>query len=308
MGQAALSESFLFALGDNPSAKNAYFSRKDLEGTLTALVGTAAKAWPGVHVDDHAFVAYLAERLPADVEDAEAAGGALSRVRPADLWVACACASGDDFAVSALDQKYFGSLRDSLRKMRLSAEQTDDVLQGLRRLLFAGDEVSPPRIREYSGHGELAGWLRVSATRSALKLLRRDKRETPMSGGPNPVEVMAEQATDADPELHYMKALYRDSFKAAFQQALDSLTDREKNVLRQHVVDELSIDDLGGLYQVHRATAARWLASARETLLTRTRTFFMERARVSGAECESVLRLVQSQLDATIRRRLEAIA
>jgi RNA polymerase sigma-70 factor (ECF subfamily) len=276
-----------------PESQRDGWSGGNLEESLSQIVALGKAAWPQVTLDPESFVAYVAERLPAETSD-------LSRVRAADLFVACACANGDGAAVAALDERAFGTLRDSLRRMRLAPEQIDDVLQGLRRILFAGDEIAAPRIREYSGQGDLIGWLRVSATRSALKLIRREKREVPG------VDALEERATDGDPELHYMKALYRDAFRTAFQRAIDSLTDREKNLLRQHVVDELSIDDLGGLYQVHRATAARWLAAARETLLERTRTFFMESARVSGAECESVLRLVQSQLDATIRRRLDA--
>lgn len=298
MRQGALRESFLSALSEG--TRPVFAALPDLENELERIVAAGQKDWPAVQLSPAEFVAYVAERVPGEADEAPAA--ALARVRAGDLWVACGCARGDSAAVAALDERTFGTLRDSLRKMRLAPEQVDDVLQGLRRVLFAGDEVAPPRIREYSGQGELTGWLRVSATRSALKLIRREKREVPGA------EVLEEQTTDADPELHYMKALYREAFKTAFQAALDSLDDRDKNLLRQHVVDELSIDDLGRLYQVHRATAARWLASARETLLTRTRTFFMERARISGAECESVLRLVQSQLDATIRRRLEKIA
>ncbi len=258
---------------------------------LTALLDGAGAAWPGIDVAPESFVAYVAARIGTATD--------LSRVRAADLFIACACAQGNGAAVAALDAKVGPTLSESLRRMRLTDAQIDDVLQGLRRLLFTGDEVAPPRIAEYAGQGDLIGWLRVSATRSALKLLRREKREVPEP------ELLVERTAEGDPELFYMKALYRDAFKVAFQRALDSLSDREKNLLRQHVVDELSIDDLGRLYQVHRATAARWLASARETLLMRTRSYFAAAARVSNEECESVLRMVQSQLDATIRRRLE---
>lgn len=293
MGQGLLSKTFLERLPED--ARPVWGQSPALEEALLAVVDAGRAAWPSVQLAPATFVAHLAERVLSEpTRHAD-----LSAVRAADLYVACACGVGDEQAIAALDERAFGSIRDSLRKMRLSPEQIDDVLQSLRRVLFAGDEVSPPRIREYSGSGDLMGWLRVSATRSALKTIRRDNREVPAA------LALEETATDADPELHYMKALYRDAFKSAFQAALDSLTAREKNLLRQHVVDELSIDDLGRLYQVHRATAARWLAAARELLLSRTRTFFMERARVSGAECESVLRMVQSQLDATIRRRIE---
>ena len=85
------------------------------------------------------------------------------------------------------------------------------------------------------------------------------------------------------------------------------MNDREKNMLRQHIVDGLSIDDLAALHKVHRATSARWLAKAKEDLLAETRKTFIQNARISKGECDSILRLVQSQLHATIRRRLEDV-
>jgi RNA polymerase sigma-70 factor (ECF subfamily) len=141
----------------------------------------------------------------------------------------------------------------------------------------------------------------VTAVRAALKLLRAEKRHTPAGDE----ALLHDLAGDDDPELSHMKRVYRPAFREAFQEALESLPAREQNLLRQHVVDRLSIDELGALHQVHRATAARWVDGAREALVKGVRDRFMKRVRVSRAECDSILRLVQSQLDATIRRRLK---
>jgi len=175
------------------------------------------------------------------------------------------------------------------------------LLQSRRRGLFVGDETRAPRMADYGGRGDLRGWLRVTAVRAALKVLRKDKREVPLEEG----ALLEAEATSADPEMAYVKELYRAQFRAAFQAALDSLEDREKALLKQHVVDGLSVDRLGDLHQVHRATAARWVAAAKEKLLERTREHFKQSVKMDDSECESVLRLVRSQLDGTIRRRLE---
>jgi hypothetical protein len=39
---------------------------------------------------------------------------------------------------------------------------------------------------------------------------------------------------DSDPELDYLKALYREDFRAAFAEALGDLASRERNLLRYH--------------------------------------------------------------------------
>jgi RNA polymerase sigma-70 factor (ECF subfamily) len=185
--------------------------------------------------------------------------------------------------------------------VRLSPAKLDELKQVLRNELFVARAKSPPGISRYAGTGDLRAWLRVTAVRAALKILRKDKRHAPAGDE----AMLKDLAGDDDPELSHMKRIYRPAFREAFQEALESLTAREQNLLRLHVVDRLSIDELGALYQVHRATAARWVERARETLVKGVRARFMKRVRVSGTECDSILRLVQSQLDATIRRRLE---
>jgi len=268
-------------------------SRADLEEALTAATDRARAAWNGVVVPADRFAAFLGGRVePAELETA----------RVEDLWLACASGAGDASAIAAIEARYFPDIDAALGKMGLSADRIGEVKQGLRRLLFVGDgEGGAPRITEYRGTGDLRAWLRVTATRAALKLLRKENREAPTDDA-----LLEARAQEDDPELSYMKAAYRAAFKAAFQEALDSLLPRERTYLKQQIVDGLSIDELGSLYQVHRATAARWVQAAREKLLTRTRRTFMLNARITSDECESIMRLVRSQLDVSLHRRLGA--
>lgn len=254
--------------------------------------GRARAAWPGVHVDRETFAAFLDAR----VEDAD-----LPKVRVEDLYVACACAAGNVKALGAVESRYFPDVDAALGKMGLTSDRIGEVKQGLRKLLFVGEEGAPPRIAEYRGTGDLRAWLRVTAMRAALKLLRKHGRETSTDDA-----ILEARSSEDDPELAYMKAAYRQAFREAFQESLESLHPKERTLLKQQIVDGLGIDELGALYQIHRATAARWVASAREKLLSRTRRTFMLRARITSDECESIMRLVRSQLDVSLHRRLSA--
>jgi len=266
--------------------------RPDLEEALASAASRARSAWKDVDAGAERFAAFLGGRVAAAELDA---------ARVADLWAACACGTGDGRAIAEVEARYFPDVDAALGKMGLSADRIGEVKQGLRRLLFVGDpDVQvPPRITEYRGTGDLRAWLRVTAMRAALKLLRKENRETPTDDA-----LLEARAQQDDPELAYMKAAYRASFKVAFQEALESLLPRERTLLKQQIVDGLGIDELGALYQVHRATAARWVQSAREKLLLRTRRTFMLNARISSDECESIMRLVRSQLDMSLQRRL----
>jgi hypothetical protein len=55
--------------------------------------------------------------------------------------------------------------------MRISAAQCDDVWQTLCKRLVVGEAGESPRIVRYVGAGQLAGLVRVAATRVALNWL-----------------------------------------------------------------------------------------------------------------------------------------
>ncbi len=72
-------------------------------------------------------------------------------------------------------------------------------------------------------------------------------------------------------ELSLIKVHYRSEFKAAFEAALATLSSRERNVLRLHILDGLNIEQIGTLYKAHRATVARWIAASRKKIDEGTR-------------------------------------
>jgi RNA polymerase sigma-70 factor (ECF subfamily) len=111
-------------------------------------------------------------------------------------------------------------------------------------------------------------------------------------------------ALGEDLQLSYLRREYGEQFKQAFEEAVTRLTPRERNLLRFRHIDGLSSDALAATYGVHRATAARWVTAARERLATETRRLMMARLGVGRADLQSIMRLIQSQLDISIRRCL----
>jgi RNA polymerase sigma-70 factor (ECF subfamily) len=139
----------------------------------------------------------------------------------------------------------------------------------------------------------------VTATREAIRIKKRAQKFTDPE-----LESLESRATDDDPELSYMKALYREAFRTAFRAAVLTLDPREKKALHQHTVLGLTIDEIGAAHGVHRATAARWVQGARESLFAAVRRELAENLQVNQKELASVLRLVQSHLEVTMKRLL----
>jgi RNA polymerase sigma-70 factor (ECF subfamily) len=259
-----------------------------LEQSLAAACDAARTAYPQLALEPADFVAYLAERIPEDSDPAEV----LERLHLVDLYLACACATGAAAAIAAFEAHVAASLGHALGRMHLSPTAAEELRQSLREQLFVGSGGGPPLIRSYSGRGQLRAWLRIIAARTAGRMIDRNNRELLLTnsvlGGLAP--------TTPDPELDHLKATYRGEFAEAFQGALASLTARERNLLAQHYLDGLSIDEIGLIYGVHRATIARWLARARTDLLKRTRSALMRRLRIDRSGFESIMRLIESQL------------
>jgi RNA polymerase sigma-70 factor (ECF subfamily) len=171
------------------------------------------------------------------------------------------------------------------------------VVQLAYAKLFVGDR-RPPAIASYAGRGSLAGWLRMIAVRIALDQRRADNPEVLDD------EILAWPDSRDDPELATIRQRYGDAFKAAFVRAMESLTPRERNVLRQQVVFRMTLDQIAKLHRVHRSAVARWLADARQRLLSVTRDALGDRIGANRAQVESILTLLHSQLDVSIERLL----
>ncbi len=243
---------------------------------IAALYQLGRAAWPTIDVTLAAYTAYVAGR--------EAVAE-----RAVDLYLACACASGDADAVAQFELAYFDDARSAVARVTPDRAIADDALQMLRQKLFVSDD-GARGIAGYAGRGDLRAWLRVAAARAAISLLR--SRRTPADAG----ELEKLVARDPSPELAMMRQQYAADANAALRGALEELTVRERNLLRQHFVDGLGIDALGAIYGVHRTTTARWLRRAQTRLEQRTRAQLVKRLGVGHETADSIIAMLRSDL------------
>jgi RNA polymerase sigma-70 factor (ECF subfamily) len=252
-------------------------------------------AWPGVSLRRDHLSSYL--------DGLSKKGGAVApeALERADVYLVCACLRGIPQAIEVFERTQIEPLKKVLaRHVTIEPALLDDVLQGLRTDLFARGEL-PSKLLSYSGRGKVRAWLTTIALRAAREARPTDS-EAPASLAS---AVALEQNT---PELQSVKAAHRQPFREAFAEAMASLTVRERNVLRMHLLDGLNVDRIGGAYDVHRATAARWIQAARQKLVERTRKILAQRLGLTHSELSSLMRSVDSQLDLSISRNLRAHA
>jgi RNA polymerase sigma-70 factor, ECF subfamily len=265
-----------------------------LEPVLAAHLAASRAVWPAIDVDDAVYGGRLARVV------AEPTLAALERLHASDLYLACACATGDPAALAAFEAAYFDEVDHAARRTRAGDALAIEIKQRLRRILFVAEPPRPAAIAEFAGRGDLRGWVRVAATRDLIHALKREKRDVHL-GDDQLLDMLAPQA---DPELGYIGELYREPMIASVRAAFAALPARERRLLRLAMLEGLTIDELGTLHAVHRATAARWVAGARELVLARTREELAKRLGASAAEVESIIRLVHERVDVSLERLL----
>ena len=269
---------------------------------LLAAVARGREAWPTVDVDARALAACLRAKAAAGaaekvvtttlVEDAD--------LDAAELYLACACERGDRAALLAFRDRYVTPLEGVLARMGLEAAQRDDVWQQLALRLFVAHEDGPARIVQYAGRGELHGLVKVAATRLALDALARQPRQEAdawldgLTGG------------RSDPELHWIKQQHRDELKQELEAAIARLDERDRTLLRLSLVERLGIDAIATTYRTHRATVARWIAKARETIGADVRERLKTRWKLAEGELDQLGLMLDSQLDLSLERLLSA--
>jgi RNA polymerase sigma-70 factor (ECF subfamily) len=252
---------------------------------IRGLFDEGRAAWPAIDLDEPAFAEFVGERETAE------------GLHAADLFLACACASKNASALETFESRYTSQIGAWLAGVERSPAVVDEVKQLVRERLFVAPAEGRPKICDYSGRGSLASWLRVVTLRVASNRRRKDKPSVPLSEDAHEADVVPA----LDPELKIIQTRYKGPFDAALRAAFASLTPRERLLFRMHFIDGLNIDRIGVVFSVHRATVARWLASAREVVVERTMAQLGDELRLDPTEFESLLRVVRSALDVSLQ-------
>jgi RNA polymerase sigma-70 factor, ECF subfamily len=258
-----------------------------VERALSACVARARKAWPDITLDDRVFVRTLGRVLTTDDVATE-----LTALNAADLYLACACIAGDAQAQRAFSRHHLGRVREWVAHVDRNEAFAEDVRQeASRKLLLSADH--GPKLADYSGRGALGAFVRVFVTRLARKMVARSPA---YRHDARPVNLAA---AELDPEVALLRRRYAREFADAFKATLVGLDADERNVLKLHYIDGLSIAEVGTTYHVSRATAARLLAKAKARIVHETKEALARRLGRSAPGAETLFAIVESQLGAS---------
>ncbi|HEY4056260.1 MAG TPA: sigma-70 family RNA polymerase sigma factor [Kofleriaceae bacterium] len=215
-----------------------------------------------------------------------------------DLALAQRCATGDSDAIAEFEKRLGGVVRAVAARFAKDPQHVAELQQMVRERLFTGPS---PRIGGYTGRGHLENWVRVAALRVCLNAKRSKDPAQPGASTGGLVDLVD---AGEDIDVQFLKAQYRDAFRAAITAAVRELESGERAVLRLGIVHRLSIDQLGVALGLHRATAARRLAKARDQLITRTTAQLKSTLALDDDELASLHREIDGNVEITLSRLL----
>lgn len=265
-----------------------------LDAWIAGVLASARATWPGLEAHDETFVDVLVEKVCALSEPE-----AYESLRTGDLYLAHACLSRDASAVEAFVATLFPRLDRQLARVRTPPAIADDVKSTLREQLFFPRASGAPLLAGYSGRGDLASWLRSIGLRMASRARHEGDRNVAFDSSAGGAARLV-----AEPELELLRRTYAPRLETAMASALEDLPERDRMLLRQHYIDALSLEAVAALHGVHRATAARWLADARTSVLRGVEDTLRAEGPLTDSELESLLRSVAREIAPSLTRIL----
>lgn len=264
---------------------------------LRPFLEVAASAYP-VHVSPHVFGRFVACRLDPGRPVVEA----LEALHVADLYLVCACLERIRGAADVFLARFSPEItRVAARFVRSRSVSADDLVQAVVARMLVGEDESPPRLSLYRGAGPLGGFVEVTAARLAIDATRAEREHLEPEAGVFARLLVA----PGTPESRLVDESARAHVRSAFERAASSLEPRARAVLAFSLCDGLSIDAIGRTYGVHRATAARWIESAREALVRATRAELARALGLGAAQLDVLTRDGLSRFELSVTRCLK---
>jgi RNA polymerase sigma-70 factor (ECF subfamily) len=268
------------------------------EDELASACARARAANPGLLVDDDRFAAHVGRAMA----HGEADGASLGSLAIEDLYLACACLARAPGAAAELRKRHRTTICAAVARI-VPGSEIAEIEQQLLDELLVGSVDAAPKIGSYAGQAPLGRWLQVAAQRRALMWIRSNRAE---ARARKATAAQRQQlARDVHPEMEYLKERYRADFEQALEQALQRASERDRALLRLHLVSGLTVEKIGKMFGVTQPTASRWLTQARSALLDDIKATLGKRLGASSRELASLAALVASRIDLSLSQLLK---
>jgi RNA polymerase sigma-70 factor len=226
-----------------------------------------------------------------------------------DLALAVACARGDETAWTDFYRDYRSYLINIARTMTQDASAAEQLADSTFAELYGLRESAGVRISKfsfYSGRGSLRGWLRAVVFQLSADQHRQTSRLV-QTEEPEDMDRLASASAvehPIAPEVSFINDRYRVGVADALRRAIAELEPRERLLLAYYYYEEMTLREIGQLFDVHEATISRWLTKVQkrvrklvEKSLTRDHGF-------NRREVSEAIQLAAEEMNHSVREYL----
>src|SRR6185369_535391 len=236
----------------------------------------------------------------------KAAGEFLSSLNADDLCLATACAKGDEQAWEDFFREYRSYLVSVARTMTQDAGAAEQLADSTFAELYGLRESGGTRVSKfafYSGRGSLRGWLRAVVFQLSADHHRQTSRLV-QTEEPEEMDRLAHAAEKppikSTTDLDFVRDRYRDAVAQALRRAIGDLDSRERLLLAYYYYDEMTLRDIGQLFDVHEATISRWLTKVQKHVRKLVEKSLARDHSFNRREVAESIELAAEQLDLTV--------
>lgn len=186
-----------------------------------------------------------------------------------DLFIALACADGNERAWWEFDHQYRGYLERLSRHLAKTEVDAQEVIDCVYVELYGTRFVDGERVSKfatYSGRGSLRGWLRTVIWHTLVDLHRASHDEVSLDEMTENLGEGAVHANFADPapggDGVFVDQIARDRYRIAtfksIEAAFSSLDEHEKLLLLYYHVEQLKLREIARLVENENSPLRRW--------------------------------------------------
>jgi RNA polymerase sigma-70 factor len=283
---------------------------------------------------------YLVDHSGETTPSADQVRNFLAELQTGDLFLALACARGNEHAWWDFDQNYRPYIERIARHLASADTHAEEVTDFVYVELYGTRVVADVRqskFATYTGRGSLRGWLRTVVWHAVIDMHRAGHDEISIddwteSGGETH-DRPGWRAEALGGEGAMLDRIARERFKAATVAALDvsfaTLDDHEKLLLLYYHVENLKLREIARLVEepasplrrwfqrqskrrvnspdsrVHESTVMRWLERVYGKILECFRTQLIEKNRLTSDEVEMCVEIATEDMASEdVRRHL----
>lgn len=200
----------------------------------------------------------------------------LDQIQADDLFMALACANGNERAWWEFDQQHRSYLERVARHLAKTEVDAQEVIDQVYVDLYGTKIVDGERVSKfstYSGRGSLRGWLRTVIWHSLVDLHRASHDEVSLDELTENVGEGTAHASFAEPapggEDDMIDQITRDRYRKATLTALETafalLDDHEKLLLLYYHVEELKLREIARLVENEASPLRGWFQRKSQT-------------------------------------------